>query len=61
MLIDALVLAGHRSSILDTVTKAKMKYRSPTLLDRTIVAAADMRRATVIGEVTVQSLPITVL
>jgi molybdopterin-guanine dinucleotide biosynthesis protein A len=57
VLIDALILAGGRSSRLDSVAKARLKYRNQTLLERTVAAVAGLRNTVVVGDVTEQTLP----
>ncbi|TAM66058.1 MAG: molybdopterin-guanine dinucleotide biosynthesis protein [Microbacteriaceae bacterium] len=51
MLMDAVVLAGGRSSRLAGAAKAHLVYRGTTLLERAIAAAfaADARRVAVVG------------
>ncbi len=61
MLIDALVLAGGRSSRLDSVPKALLGYREHTLLENTVAAVAGLRSTVVVGDVTEQVLPDGVL
>lgn len=57
MLIDALILAGGRSSRLDSVAKARLRYEGHTLLERTVAAVSGLRNAVVVGDVTEQALP----
>ena len=61
MLIDALVLAGGRSSRLGSVAKAKLKYRNQTLLERTVAAVAGLRFTVVVGDTAEQALPVQIL
>ncbi|MEO7122601.1 MAG: NTP transferase domain-containing protein [Lacisediminihabitans sp.] len=61
MLIDALVLAGGRSSRLDSVPKARLSYQDHTLLENTVAAVAGTRCTVVVGDVTAQVLPPGVL
>ncbi|GAB3038831.1 NTP transferase domain-containing protein [Parafrigoribacterium mesophilum] len=62
MLVDALILAGGRSSRLDGVPKAQLRFREHTLLDQTIAAVvAAMRNIVVVGDVTGAPLPTGVL
>lgn len=58
MLIDAIVLAGGRSSRLDSVAKAELRYRQQPLVERT---ASGTRRVVVVGPVRPESLPERVL
>jgi molybdopterin-guanine dinucleotide biosynthesis protein A len=51
VLIDAIVLAGGRSSRLGSVPKAGLIYQHSTLLDRTLTAVAHLRRTVVVGSV----------
>jgi len=57
VLIDALILAGGRSSRLDSVAKARLRYEGHTLLERTVAAVSSLRNAVVVGDVTEQALP----
>lgn len=57
MLIDALILAGGRSSRLGSVAKARLRYRNQTLLERTVAAVDGLRNTVVVGDITEQSLP----
>ncbi|WP_349901791.1 NTP transferase domain-containing protein [Parafrigoribacterium humi] len=61
MLIDALVLAGGRSTRLGSVPKARLSYRTRTLLENTVAALSAVRTTVVVGDVTAQSLPAEVL
>jgi molybdopterin-guanine dinucleotide biosynthesis protein A len=61
VLIDALVLAGGRSSRLDSVAKAGLRYRNQTLLERTVATVAGLRLIVVVGDTAEQSLPARVL
>lgn len=61
MLIDALVLAGGRSSRLDSTPKAQLRYRGQTLLENTVAAVAGLRSVVVVGDTTAQELPAEVL
>lgn len=61
MLIDALVLAGGRSSRLNSTPKARLRYRGRTLLENTVAAVAGLRSIVVVGDATAQELPAEVL
>lgn len=61
MLIDALVLAGGRSSRLDSTPKARLKYREHTLLENTVSAVSGARSTVVVGDTAAQELPADVL
>ena len=66
MLVDALILAGGRSSRLGGVPKARLRYRDSTLLEQTVAAVATahpvtVRRAVVVGDVSGLPLPPDVL
>lgn len=69
MLVDALILSGGRSSRLNGVPKARLRYRDRTLLEQTLTAVSAvatahpvaLRRIVVVGEVTGSSLPPDVL
>lgn len=61
MLIDALILAGGRSSRLDSVPKARLSYREHTLLENTVTAASGLRSTVVVGDTSAQELPAEVL
>lgn len=52
MLIDAVVLAGGRSSRLGSVPKATLLYEHHTLLERTLAATGFARHTVVVGDVT---------
>lgn len=52
MLIDAVVLAGGRSSRLGSVPKATLLYEHHTLLERTLAAIGFARHIVVVGDVT---------
>lgn len=47
--MDALVLAGGRSSRLGSVPKAGLVYQEQSLLERTVVAVSDARAVVVVG------------
>ncbi|HEV7955852.1 MAG: molybdopterin-guanine dinucleotide biosynthesis protein [Microbacteriaceae bacterium] len=51
MLLDAIVLAGGRSSRLSGTPKAALLYRGETLLARTVAAAANAQRVVVVADV----------
>lgn len=57
MLIDALVLAGGRSSRMDSIPKAQLSYRQHTLLENTVAATSGLRCTVVVGDTTAQTLP----
>jgi molybdopterin-guanine dinucleotide biosynthesis protein A len=61
VLIDALVLAGGRSSRLNSTPKARLRYRGRTLLENTVAAVSDLRSIVVVGDATAQELPAEVL
>lgn len=62
MLIDAVVLAGGRSSRLGSVPKSGLIYREQSLLGRTLSAVAGRtRHAVVVGDVDLDDLPAWVL
>ncbi len=61
MVIDAIVLAGGRSSRLGSVPKAGLVYQEQTLLERTVIAVQQTRRIAVVGEVDSSTLPGQVL
>ncbi|WP_022884070.1 molybdenum cofactor guanylyltransferase [Glaciibacter superstes] len=62
MLIDAIVLAGGRSSRLGSVPKAGLIYQEQSLLSRTVAATAGAARQTVVvGDVGPVDLPLGVL
>ena len=61
MLIDALVLAGGRSSRLNSTPKARLRYRGRTLLENTVAAVSGLRSIVVVGDATAQELPAEVL
>lgn len=61
MLIDALVLAGGRSSRLNSTPKARLQYRGRTLLENTVAAVSGLRSVVVVGDATAQELPAEVL
>lgn len=50
MLIDAVVLAGGRSSRLGSVPKATLRYQQHTLLERTLAATGFARHIVVVGD-----------
>lgn len=60
MLIDALILAGGRSTRLDSIPKAALIYRGKTLLENTVSAVSEFRTV-VVGGVAADSLPAGVL
>lgn len=60
VLIDAVVLAGGRSTRLGAVPKARLRYQGATLLERTVGAVAELRTV-VVGDTTGQTLPADVL
>ena len=51
MLLDAIVLAGGRSSRLGSVPKGGLVYEQQTLVRRTVAAVSTARRTVVVGEV----------
>lgn len=57
MVIDAIVLAGGRSSRLGTVPKAALKYRDRTLLQIAIESVGFARRVAVVGDVSNSASP----
>lgn len=61
MIVDAIVLAGGRSSRLDAVPKAQLVVEGRTLLSRTLDAAATARRIVVVGPQPSSPLPEEVL
>jgi molybdopterin-guanine dinucleotide biosynthesis protein A len=61
VLIDALVLAGGRSSRLNSTPKAQLRYRGRTLLENTVAAVSGLRSVVVVGDATAQELPAEVL
>jgi molybdopterin-guanine dinucleotide biosynthesis protein A len=61
VLIDALVLAGGRSTRLGSIPKARLSYRARSLLEHTVAALSAVRTTVVVGDVTAQSLPAEVL
>ncbi len=61
MLIDAIVLAGGRSSRLGSVPKSEFVVNDSTLLSRTLSAAATARRIAVVGHEPSTALPDGVL
>jgi molybdopterin-guanine dinucleotide biosynthesis protein A len=61
VLIDGIVLAGGRSSRLGSVPKSGLVYANQTLLQRSLTAAAPLRRTVVVGGVTAKELPAGVL
>jgi molybdopterin-guanine dinucleotide biosynthesis protein A len=61
VLIDALVLAGGRSSRMDSIPKAQLRFREHTLLENTVAAASGVRCTVVVGDTAAQSLPANVL
>lgn len=61
VLIDALVLAGGRSSRLDSAPKARLSYQEHTLLENTVAAVSSLRSTVVVGDATGQTLPAEVL
>lgn len=56
-MIDAIVLAGGRSSRLDTVNKAQVVVDGKTLLERTLDAVSFARRVVVVGLVSPEDVP----
>ncbi|HXD60971.1 MAG TPA: NTP transferase domain-containing protein [Lacisediminihabitans sp.] len=60
MPIDALILAGGRSTRLDSIPKAALIYRGKTLLENTVSAVSEFRTV-VVGTITTGSLPAGVL
>jgi molybdopterin-guanine dinucleotide biosynthesis protein A len=61
VLVDALILAGGRSSRLDGVPKAQLRYRDRTLLDQTLAAVSTVRMIVVVGDASELALPPDVL
>lgn len=61
MIVDAIVLAGGRSSRLDSVPKSELYLGGETLLQRTLSAARIARCTVVVGPVPAGSLPDGVL
>ncbi len=61
VLFDAIVLAGGRSSRLDSAPKAEFTVDGVTLLDRTLAAVRTARRIVVVGPEPERALPDTVL
>jgi molybdopterin-guanine dinucleotide biosynthesis protein A len=69
VLVDALILAGGRSSRLNGVPKARLRYRDRTLLEQTLAAVSTkatahpvaVRSIVVVGDVADSSLPPDVL
>lgn len=61
VLIDALVLAGGRSSRLDSTPKARLSYHEHTLLENTVAAVSSLRSTVVVGDATGQTLSAEVL
>lgn len=59
-MIDAIVLAGGRSSRLGAVQKAGLRYGDRTLLQHAIASVSFARHTVVVGDVTV-ALPSTIL
>jgi len=57
VLIDALVLAGGRSSRLGAVPKAGLVYEGETLLARTLGAAGIARQVVAVGPIDAEALP----
>lgn len=60
MLVDAIVLAGGRSSRLGATQKAGLVFQHQTLLESTLAAVAFSRSTVVVGDVQAESLPPTV-
>ena len=61
MLLDAIVLAGGRSSRLGSVAKGELVYEQQTLLRRTVAAVSTASRTVVVGEVAGAAAPDGVL
>lgn len=61
MLIDALILAGGKSSRLGHVAKAGLIFERQTLLERTVAAAALADKIIIVGEAPGRPLPAHVL
>lgn len=49
VILDAIVLAGGRSSRLNQVDKAALRYRQQTLVERTVAAVPGARNVVVVG------------
>jgi molybdopterin-guanine dinucleotide biosynthesis protein A len=60
MVIDAIVLAGGRSSRLDSVPKSGLRYGEQTLLTRAVAAVGVARYIVVVGEADAATLPSSV-
>lgn len=61
MVIDAIVLAGGRSTRLGEVPKAGLRFEQQTLLERAVDAVSFARRIVVVGEVAGSRIRSTVL
>lgn len=61
MIVDAIVLAGGRSSRLGSFPKAELYFAGETLLSRTLSAVRIARRTVVVGPMPTEALPEGVL
>lgn len=61
MIVDAIVLAGGRSSRLGSVSKSELRYDGQSLLQRSLTAVAGAQRTVVVGVQPVEPLPDGVL